>query len=384
MSLTKSRAVKRSTILLAAGCGLAVPAALAVASSAAQPAAPAARPAARTVGLVLTSWRYGLQESPKYDECGGALDPGPVAQLRATPGAVERIKAEGGSFEQTGPNGESPQNNPMLFNDPLPVPELVTKSAYGVNLDGTQDGRATARTCGHEKFTNAADDAFSHAQGEKVDNQLSRVFGCVQGYRTGGQTAEYYSQEIVTYPVNRHLIEITGVDDETNDPRVEVNIYKGYDRLVRTGDNKFVPYLSQRIDTRYPQYTMHTTGRIVNGVLITDPIPRALMPHSAQRKLADRDMRDMTLRLKLTEDGAEGILAGYDNWRHLWNAHSKRVTAELNKMSSPTIYRRFMKYADGYPDAAGQCTHISAAYKVTAVRATIVHPGQADTRIAKN
>jgi hypothetical protein len=365
--------LKIGLLATAVGAAVVVPAALALASSDPEPTA---QRTSGTIGLVLTGWRYGLQETPEYKECGGSLDPGPVAQLKATPGAVERIKAEGGSFEQTGPNGETPQNNPLLFNDPLPVPELITDKAYGVNLDGTQDGRATAKTCSHGKFTNEA--------GEKVDNQLSRVFGCVQGYRTGGQTAEYYNQEIVTYPVNRHLIEITGVDDERNDAAVIVNIYKGYDRLVRTGDDKFVPYLSQRIDTRYPQYNMRTTGRIVDGVLITDPIPEALMPHSSQRKLADRDMRDMTLRLKLTEDGAEGILAGYDNWRHLWNTHSKRVTAELNKMSSPTIYRRFMKYADGYPDANGQCTHISAAYRVTAVRATIVHPNQPNLRVAKN
>lgn len=375
MTRDRRKLSRSSTLLLALAAGGAAVsgAALAIASSPSHPAVPHA---SKTIGLVLTGWRYGLQETPDYKECGGKLDPGPVAQLRATPGALQRIKTEGGSFEQTGPNGETPQNNPMLFNDPLPVPELITHTAYGVNLDGTSDGHATGKTCGHEKFANA--------KGEHVDNQLSRVLGCVQGYRTGGQTAEYYNQEIVTFAVNRHLIEITGVDDEMNDPSVVVNIYKGYDRLVRTGDNKFVPDLSQRIDTRYPQYTMHTTGRIVNGVLITDPIPQALMPHSSQRKLADRDMRDMTLRLKLTADGAEGILAGYDNWRHLWNAHSKRVTAELNKMSSPTIYRRFMKYADGYPDASGQCTHISSAYRVTAVRAMIVHPGPNDTQIAKN
>jgi predicted SnoaL-like aldol condensation-catalyzing enzyme len=375
----RSGRCSKAVLVLGIGAGLGASAALALATGAfaSAPTQPAAQRTSGTIGLVLTGWRYGLQESPDYKECGGKLDPGPVAQLRATPGAIERIKAEGGSFEQTGPNGESPQNNPLLFNDPLPVPELVTKTGYGLNLDGTRDGRATARTCGHEKF-DSADGS------QKVDNQLSRVFGCVQGYRTGGQTAEYYNQEIVTYPINRHLIEITGVDDEQNDPAVVVNIYKGYDRLVRSGENKFVPYLSQRIDPRYPQYTMRTTGRIENGVLITDPIPQALLPHSSQRKIADRDMRDMTLRLKLTADGAEGMLAGYDNWRHLWNAHAKRVTAELNKQSSPTIYRRFMRYADGYPDASGQCGYISSAYRVTAVRATIVHPNQPALRVAKN
>jgi len=329
-----------------------------------------------TIGLALTGWRYAFVETPQYDECGGKLDPGPVAQLKATPGAVERLMTEGGSFEQTGPNGETPQNSPMALVDTLPVPELVTKTGFGVNLDGTPDGRATSRTCKHEKLTSA--------EGEKIDNQLARVLGCVQGYRTGGQTAEFYNAEIATFAVNRHLIEINGVDNELNDPAVTIHFYKGYDRLVRTGDNRFVPGLSQRIDTRYPQYVMKTTGRIVNGVLITDPIKDALMPHSSQRKIGDRDMKDMTVRLKLTPDGAEGILAGYDNWKHLWNQHSKRTTAELNKMSSPTIYRNFMKLADGYPDASGQCTHISSAYKVTAVRAIIVHPASGERLIASN
>ena len=58
----------------------------------------------------------------------------------------------------------------------------------------------------------------------------------------------------------------------------------------------------------------------------------------------------------VTPDGAEGILAGYDNWQHLWDQHAKRVVLELSKASQPTIYRRFVKYADGYPDATGRCT----------------------------
>ena len=367
-------------VLLASLAGVTALVAMATAAISADPAP--AKAQSGTIGLTVTGWRYAFVETPNAEECNPGLDQGELAQLKATPGAIERIKREGGTHENRGPNGETPQNSPLLFNDPLPFPELITRTGYGVNLDGTQDGRASPKTCRHEKFT-----GLGLTEGEKVDNQLSRVLGCVQGYRTGGQTAEFYNNEIVAYQVNRHLVEITGVDDEMNDPKVDVFIYKGYDRLVRTGDGKWVPFLSQRIDTRYPQYNMKTTGKIVNGVLITDPIKDALMPHSSQRKIGDRDMKDMTLRLKLTPDGAEGVLAGYDNWRHLWNQHAKRVTAELNKMSSPTIYRRFIKYADGYPDASGQCTHISSAYKVTAVRATIVHPaksGKSDLRIAQN
>src|SRR5437016_3343223 len=160
---------------------------------------------------------------------------------------------------------------------------------------------------------------------------MARVTGCVQGYRNGGMMSDYYSQEIANFAVNRHLIEISGVDDEVNDPSVEVTIYKGYDRLVRTGDDKFVPYLSQRVDNRYPQYTLKTHGKIVDGVLITDPIPDAIMPHSSERHIGDRTMRGMRLRLKLTADGAEGLLAGFEDWEKWFNFHRKGVVSEVGK-----------------------------------------------------
>jgi hypothetical protein len=340
--------------------------------------ATASKTATHTIGLALTSWRNALYETPTAsEECSLGVQPGEVAQFKASTEAMERLKQYGGTFENRGPNGETGNFSPLVVEDPLPFSELTTKVGYGVNLDGTQDGHATAKTHAHEKFTSP--------DGEKVDNQLARVIGCVQGYRTGGMMSDYYSQEVANFAVNRHLIEITGIHDETNDPSVEVTIYKGYDRLVRTGDDKFVPFLSQRIDERYPQYVMHTHGRIVDGVLITDPIRNALLPHSSERIIGDREMHDLTLRLKLTPDGAEGILAGYDNWEHWYNIHSKRVVSEVGKYTSPSIYRAFMRYADGYPDPkTGQCTYISSAYKVTAVRALIVHPIKDQHQIARN
>jgi len=331
----------------------------------------------RTIGLVITSWRYAFVETPDYKECEGGLQPGEVAQLKASAATVQRLKAEGGTFENRGPNGETGHFSPLVVEDPLPWHELITKTGYGANLDGTQDGRATRKTCKHEKFTSA--------EGEKVDNQSARVLGCVMGWRDGGQIAEFYNNEIVNSQINRHLIEVSGVDDEMNDPEVQVTIYKGLGRLVRTGDNKFVPFLSQRVDPRFPKYNNHKgKGRIVNGMLITDPLPYVVFPLSSERNLGDRKMRDMTLRLKLTAEGADGILAGYDNWNHVYLTNAKRVVAELSKYSSPSLYRAFMRNADGYPDESGQCQYISAAYKVKATRAMIVHPPKGRINIAQN
>lgn len=319
-----------------------------------------------TIGLAITSWDNALVESPEASECTLGLNQGSIEQFKATQGGVALLDRYGGSYETRGPHGETGGFSPMAMEDPLPFSELRTKAGFGVNLDGTRDGHATAKTCRHEKFTSA--------EGQPVDNQLARVIGCTLGYRKGGAVSGYYKEEVATNVVNRHLIEVSGVDDETNDPSVRVTIYKGYDRLVRTGETRFVPFLSQRIDPRYPQYTFTTRGRIANGVLITDPIPSIVMPRSNIRHFNDREMRDMVLRLKLTPDGAEGIMAGYENAAYWYNAQSKMLLAGPGRYSMPSIYRALQRYADGYPDKSGQCTHISATYNITAVRAMIIHP----------
>jgi hypothetical protein len=333
--------------------------------------------ASRTIGFALTSWRTALYETPQgKDECPDGFMPSEEAQLKAMPEGLGLIRRTGGLVETRGPNGETGNFSPDIVKDPLPFRELKTTIGYGVNLDGTEDGHATAKTRKHEKFTSP--------DGAKVDNELARVLGCVVGYRSGGFMSDYYSQEVADFSVNRHLIEISGVDDEVNDPAVEVTIYKGYDRLVRTSDGKYVPYLSQRIDERFPQYTMHTRGRIVDGTLITDPIRQALLPHSSMRDLGERDMRDMTLRLKLTPDGADGLLAGYDQWKKMYNLHAKKISSGPGIYTSSSIFHALQRYADAYPDPkTGEFTYISAAYKVTAVRAMIVHPGDRnDTHVA--
>ena len=113
----------------------------------------------------------------------------------------------------TGPAGENVCSHPTSFrNDPrrLPYRGVSSKVAYGLNLDGTTDGRATPRTCVHQKFEGL--------NGEPViDNQLYRVSGCSKLNRgTEKQTDSY---------MKAFLVELRGVDDLKNDDHIEVGIY---------------------------------------------------------------------------------------------------------------------------------------------------------------
>jgi hypothetical protein len=74
----------------------------------------------------------------------------------------------------TGPAGENVCNNPKSFvDDPRHPPhrEILNKVAFGLNLDGTSDGRATCVTCGHQKLEGLNGDAA-------VDNLGRQVFVC--------------------------------------------------------------------------------------------------------------------------------------------------------------------------------------------------------------
>jgi hypothetical protein len=346
---------------------LACIAALAAPLGLAAPARSQSPRSGRTIGLVLTSWNHALYQTPEKTECPDGLQPTEAAQMYARKDAAEQLKKYGG-IGLRGPNGESDRQFPMLVEDPLPFKELQTKIGYGMNLDGTPDGRATARSCKHDKFTSP--------EGEPVDNQMARVLGCVAGWRKDGFNTEFHGREFELLHGNRILVEITGVDDEKNDPDVEVAIYKGLDRLVSTGPGKFVPFLNQRIDTREPRFTHRTHGRIVDGVLLTDPIPKADFSVTWLTVPAERRLKDLRLRLKLNDAGAEGYFGGYEDLKIWWNLHAKTAALpDAGLFGSATLYRALMRYADGLPDpATGQCTAISAQYKVTAVRALIPHP----------
>ena len=109
-------------------------------------------------------------------------------------------------------------SNPKSFrNDPRRrlYRSVSSKVAYGLNLDGTADGRATPGTCAHQKFEGL--------NGEpRVDNQLYRASGCSKLNRGTEIQSEQYMERAF-------LIELRGVDDLQNDGHVEMGIYSTAD-----------------------------------------------------------------------------------------------------------------------------------------------------------
>jgi hypothetical protein len=179
---------------------------------------------------------------------------------------------------------------------------------------------------------------------------------------------------------NRVMIELTNVDSLANDDDVDITLYRGRDQLLTdaTGED-FVPGGTQRIDMRWgKKFVRHMKGRIVNGMLTTAPVDVILPATAAFEDTTIQSIRAMRLKLKLTPDHAEGLMAGYTDigtfYRQLnesWSTHHQSYGQE----SAPSLYRALHRLADAYPDPkTGENTAISSALQVKFSQVFIQHP----------
>jgi hypothetical protein len=330
---------------------------------------------AETLGFVVTKWHIaGSYTKDAKAECPNGINPDNRDNFRAqfkTQAEQDEaiVKFANIEMHNRGPNGESVVYNPELTQDLLPHHEGQGKISNGFNLDGTADGRATETTCAHGKFTSP--------DGEPgIDNQIYRSFACVRGMRPEGLFDAFFNGEITTKQPNRWLVEISGVDDPANDDHVDVMVAHGLDKLVQDASGNFVPGLSQRVNTDAPDYIQRTTGRIVNHVLITDPMNELRLPTTAILENGERHFRNARLRLSLQADGAKGVLAGYHESDRFYRFLAKTLGQHSIAVgvSPASLYASLLRNADGFKNpATGQCTAISAAYDIELVRAFVVH-----------
>ena len=260
--------------------------------------------------------------------------------------------------------GWFPSDKPEKF----PYLEAGGKISLGMNLDGKVD-----------------DNDFTSPSGERgVDNELYRVLGCQVHYRLpDGQTAFFDSKSIVDDHYNRTLIELTGVDDLTNDPDVTVTMYRGLDplRTDATG-NSIVTGGSQRVDAKRGGRFNHVTkGKIVDGVLTTEAKDMTFPWTTGFGTPTVMIVKGMRFRLNLLETGADGMMAGFVD---IENFYSQMMKAEsthhqaYGQLSPPGLARSLRARADGHPDPkTGKNTTISAALTATFTQVFIVHPPKA-------
>ncbi len=337
---------------------------------------------AKTLGFVITNWRTSIYETPYYDECPEGLAIGndeiwwkglsPKDRDKFTNGGlIEPVDEPRRSMSvRRGPNGEDVCWRNDLVKDP-PLRTVKGKISYGENLDGTQDGHETTDSCAHEKFTSP--DGL-----QKVDNQIYRIVGCIYGWRKGNYVEDHAGRERRDTSKGIFLVEVTGVDDPQNSPNVQVNFYATDTVLSKDTDAKILPFASY-VPNATNHYGASTHGRIVNGVLMTDPVDMKL-PYFGQQISYDMFLRGIRLKMKIAqgEDGptSSGTMAGYYDLAS-WLDYIRRIEIVLvtGQWDCPAVYDAAERLADGYRDPkTGKCTALSMAMDIEAQPAFVVHP----------
>src|SRR5579862_88576 len=210
----------------------------------------------REIAYVLVNEYWAVYETPDgKEECPQGLNDGAREQFK-------QLFPENGTkytLRDSAMAREAATWFPTTDKDQFEFREASGKYAYGLNLDG--------KMTGPNKFTSP--------DGETgVDDQLYRVIGCISNYRKNGTLNIFTNQYMQEKNYNRVVVDLTNVDSLTNDDDVAVSIYRGMNRLLPDGTGSdYAPGGSQRLDFKWgKQFISHTHGRIVNGVLTTDPM----------------------------------------------------------------------------------------------------------------
>ncbi len=370
------------TALIAALSVLSPPADAASANAA--PTDPAtAKP--RTLGFAVTSLPYALAKNA--DDCpdGLAMASKELYLASVPPAERQRLTRPENLKEFEQKAYHTPEGKDLCQVPDYPRPAQRTPKghiSYGMNLDGTTDGAATANTCAHEKFTSPTGEAG-------VDNQTYRVIGCSSNFR-GFPGEEGYLESLRNAAYKdggtTMLIEVMGIKDGRNDPDVTVGIYNGASPMVIDPNGHFEPYASLTM-TDDKKYQTIAHGKIIDGVVITEPTDVRLH-YDIGGYTRWWNIRAARLRLELKPDGnAHGLLAGYmdANDLDMTQGGVKQESAEMVGYDCPTYYQAIHRYADGMKDpATGQCTALSTAFEVNAIPAFVIHPEDAHRTAAAN
>jgi hypothetical protein len=188
------------------------------------------------------------------------------------------------------------------------------------------------------------------------------------------------------------------VDDLRNDEAVEVGFYANADPIQLSPDREPVAHVTYATDPD-PRFRAVARGRIVNGVLTTEPTD--LRFHSVLNSMVlERPLRDARVRATFTADGAlEGFLAGYTPVVEMYDLsygfrNGRDRSGELAplrlRMGSATgaasvlgrtcegAFAALNRLADGHRDQdTGRCTSISTQYRFRAIPAFVVHEARA-------
>jgi hypothetical protein len=204
-----------------------------------------------------------------------------------------------------------------------------------------------------------------------IDNQLFTVEGCVEGLRRKGFLPMIFNEGRAAGRPTA-LVEISGIDNERNDPDVWVTVLYSMDDLKRSPAKVVLPDFTYRVsdNPEYAQDFVRFPGKIVDGVIVTEAIQQL---HIHEVTGIETTFIRPRLRLEITPEGKlKGVVGGYLDWRKRLVFQIYRAADYENTVGFqiPAIYNAMKRAADGLQDPmTGEFNGISAAFEIEGVPA---------------
>ena len=169
------------------------------------------------------------------------------------------------------------------------------------------------------------------------------------------------------------LVQISGIDQEQNDNRVDVALLYSRDPMAKdaSGAQILADYTFRVTDNpEYTHYFARLPGRIVNGVVFTEQVRKVQVNPGIDTEVT---LFDAAMRLEILPDGnLKGVLGGYEDWRRVMALNSSSNSESLYGFQCPAMYNALKRAADGMKDpVTGECNGISSAYDIEGVPAFI-------------
>lgn len=284
------------------------------------------------------------------------------------------------------PDGSNMCSQPDRFERPQ-QPTVKGRYAWGFDLDGgnNPDG------CVHEEFQTPTGETG-------IDNQEYRVLGCGGRPPAGTPVAAQSAADAEAAArqsegargMNQFMasgewtqvILLRGVDSLENDPQVEVIYGNTADPPPADAKGRFLPGASFTISDKGARHRNVLKGKIVDGVLTTEPADVQLAQTWGQGGV--REIRGARwkytfmrarLRLEFQPDGSiRGMIGGYRPTIELISAPTlggagSATTAGIDCAATIQAANRL---ADGMRDPrTGKCTAVSSAYRIGGIPAFV-------------
>ena len=280
----------------------------------------------------------------------------------ATPDAFEDTASDADIVDaeapEVGPPSTPTSGLTVIDTMGFATPEDGVDGTPGFNLDGlVSDGRAPD-SCGHADMT-----APDGTPG--VDNQLAAIVPLFE--LAGIGAAEDLIQNAVTNGGLLLMFQLDDVDSWQNDPEVTLTLRAGAGVPLLGTDGLVLAGQTFSLHPESPE-TVAGAASIRDGVLEAGPFDLRI-PVEVFGLAYKLLLSESRVRARLTEDGglAEGLLGGAVAYEDLLEVG--RLAARDDGSVLPAIEAVFGQSLDLRPDADGRCTHVSGAFRFSAVSA---------------